>query len=405
MTAVVLGGTSPHVELIKKLKKRGYHVVLIDYLNNSPGIEFADEHIQESTLDMEKVEQVAKEKNADLVISTCIDQANSVCCRVAERLGLPRPYSYQTSLDVTDKGRMKRIMVDSGIPTSPFTTVRSVEEIPWDAISYPAVVKPVDCNSSKGVHRADSPEEVEQYVREDLQMSRTGCAIIEGYNEGNEIQVDCFATENSAVVLMTRQKKKIVGGNALVLQSTGSIVPAPMKEQEVRQANEIAQAIAGAFDLHNTPFFYQAIVTASGIKVLEFAPRIGGGLSYYMLSSFAGVDSIEVAINSFLGVSQRVCPKELDRMYSTNLLYMKPGIFDHFEGVEELKAAGAIKDFFQMKKKGTEIGEDLRSGNRVGAFAVEAQDYDSLTRAEAKAYSAIKVMNADGENALITDFR
>ena len=57
------------------------------------------------------------------------------------------------------------------------------------------------------------------------------------------------------------------------------------------------------------------------------------------------------------------------------------------KAVEELKAAGAIKDFFQMKKKGTEIGEDLRSGNRVGAFAVEAQDYDSLTRAEAKEVS------------------
>ena len=52
--ALVLGGTSPHVELINKLKQRGYYVILVDYLNNSPGIAAADQHIQESTLDKEK---------------------------------------------------------------------------------------------------------------------------------------------------------------------------------------------------------------------------------------------------------------------------------------------------------------------------------------------------------------
>ncbi|MBQ1555352.1 MAG: ATP-grasp domain-containing protein, partial [Clostridia bacterium] len=211
--ALVLGGTSPHVELINKLKQRGYYVILVDYLNNSPGIAAADQHIPESTLDREKVLQIAKETRASLVISTCIDQANSVCCYVAEQLGLPHPYSYQTSLDVTDKGRMKRIMTEYGISTSPYTLTTSVEGIDWDKVAFPAVVKPVDCNSSKGVHRADSREEVLRFVEEALSLSRTGYAIIEGFNEGDEIQVDCFAGQDGAQVLMTRQKKKIHGGN------------------------------------------------------------------------------------------------------------------------------------------------------------------------------------------------
>ena len=398
--ALVLGGTSPHVELINKLKRRGYRVILVDYLDNSPGIAAADQHIKESTLDKEKVLEIAKETGASLVISTCIDQANSVCCYVAEQLGLPHPYSYQTSLDVTDKGLMKRIMTEHGIPTSPYTLTTSVEGIDWDKVTFPAVVKPVDCNSSKGVHRADSREEVVQFVEEALTLSRTGHAIIEGFNEGDEIQVDCFAGQDGAQVLMTRQKKKIHGGNGMVLQSTGSIVPAALSEAEVAQTKEIAGGIAKAFGLKNTPFFYQAIKTANGISVLEFAPRIGGGLSYYMLRNIAGVDSVEIAINSFLGVESDVKAKAIDRHYSTNLLYMKPGVFDRLEGAEELKAEGVIHEYFQMKKPGTEIDSDLRSGIRVGAFIVEADSPAAVREKEKEAYRRIRVIAADGSDAL-----
>lgn len=398
--ALVLGGTSPHVELINKLKKRGYYVILVDYLDNSPGIAAADAHIQESTLDKEKVLEIARETGAALVISTCIDQANSVCCYVAEQLGLPHPYSYQTSLDVTDKGLMKRIMTENHIPTSPYIVVTSVDEIDWDKVTFPAVVKPVDCNSSKGVHRADSREEVVRFVTEALPMSRAGHAIIEGFNEGAEIQVDCFATQEGARVLMTRQKKHIEGGNGMVLQSTGSIVPAALSDAENEQARRIADGIAKAFGLKNTPFFYQAIRTAHGISVLEFAPRIGGGLSYYMLKEFAGIDSVEIAIHSFLGEISDVQPKPLDRCYSTNLLYMNPGIFDRIEGGEQLKAEGVIKEVFQMKKQGTEIDRVLRSGNRVGAFVVEADSPEAVRAREKEAYERIKVIDSEGKDAL-----
>ena len=51
-TAIVLGGTSPHIALIQKLKDRGYYTILVDYLNNPPAKKVADMHIKESTLDM-----------------------------------------------------------------------------------------------------------------------------------------------------------------------------------------------------------------------------------------------------------------------------------------------------------------------------------------------------------------
>ena len=63
--AIVLGGTYPHSALIQKLKARGYYTILVDYLDHPAAKPFADEHIQESTLDMDKVCQIAKEQKAD----------------------------------------------------------------------------------------------------------------------------------------------------------------------------------------------------------------------------------------------------------------------------------------------------------------------------------------------------
>lgn len=395
-TALVLGGTKPHILLIEKLKARGYHVILVDYLEAPPGAPFANAHIRESTLDEKRVLQIAKDTDASLIISTCIDQANCTCCYVAEQLCLPKPYDHETALNVTDKGRMKRIMADNGIRTSPFITVHSVDEIIWDKVRYPAVVKPVDCNSSKGVHRADCREEVERFTQEALLLSRSGVAIIEGYNTGSEIQVDCLATEQGASVLLTRMKKRIDSSSGMLLQSTGSILPAPLSEPEAMECAEIAGKIAAAFHLNNTPFFYQAILTDQGISVLEFAPRIGGGLSYYLIEAITGVDIIECAIDSFLGIPIRVKKAKNDKVFSTCLLYMHPGVLDHIEGFSELKAAGIIREAFQLRQNGSSIRGDLRSGNRVGAMVIEAQDYNDLCRKERLAYDTIRLCDPSG---------
>ena len=101
--AVVLGGTFPHITLVENLRQRGYYTILVDYYDNPPAKASADEHLQESTLDKKKVLDIARSRNAELVISACIDQANVTACYVADKLGLPAPYSYETALRVTNK--------------------------------------------------------------------------------------------------------------------------------------------------------------------------------------------------------------------------------------------------------------------------------------------------------------
>ncbi len=400
-TAIVLGGTTPHIELIQQLKSRGYYVILVDYLDNPPAKVFADKHIKESTLDQNKVLEIAQKNKVELVISACIDQANSVCCFVAEKMGLPHPYSYETSILVTEKNKMKQIMFDNNIPTSDFQQENDKYHINWSKVKFPAVVKPSDCNSSKGVRKVLNIEEGKKYLIEALNYSRTKQAIVEEFVSGTEIQVDCFATNNDAMVILTRQKKHIQLEDSEELNSEGSIIPAPICEGKTEILNEIACKISKVFNLKNTPFFYQAIIDNSGkIFVLEFAPRVGGGLSYYILRNIAGFDAVKAVIDSYLGI--KITPKtyDLNCYYSTNLLYMNEGLFDHISGLDEAKERKIILESFVTKKPGTYVDSNLRSGNRVGAFIVKAKSTDELKKLEDEAYSLIDIIDNNGQSKI-----
>lgn len=398
--ALVLGGTAPHVLLVNKLHERGYYVVLVDYLQNPPAKRVADKHVRVSTLDKVKVLEVAKEYRASLVISTCVDQANSVCCYVAEKLGLPHPYSYETSLFVTNKGLMKGRMKEYNVPSSAYVLTNNVGSVDWAKVPFPCVVKPVDCNSSKGVHRADSIEEAKPFVVNALKLSQTGEAIIEGFCVGDEIQVDCVALDNDADVVMTRSKVKVASGNEAVLNSFGSIVPAQVSEAVVPKLKQIAISIAKGFGMRNTPFFYQAIVLGDEVNVLEFAPRVGGGLSYYMIKNFVGFDAVEAAIDSFMGIKIKSAFHAPKKIYRTCLLYVKPCVFDHLEGLEKLKEEGVVTEVFLTKARGDQIDGDMRSSNRVGSFVVEASSIDELNNKVSYCMENVEAIDVNGANML-----
>ena len=127
MKILVLAGGFDQIALIKELKKRGHSVVLVDYFENPPAKQFADKHIVASTLDMDRVEQIAISESVDLICTACTDQALLTVACVSEKLSLPCYLSYQTALNVTNKSYMKDVFMKHGIPTSKYTILSNVD--------------------------------------------------------------------------------------------------------------------------------------------------------------------------------------------------------------------------------------------------------------------------------------
>lgn len=401
--AIVLGGTYPHITLIQKLKERGYYTVLLDYYENPPAKRDADFHIQESTLDKEAVLKIAREKKADLVICTCIDQANATACYVAEELGLPKPYSYKTALTVTNKVLMKERMLENDIPTSKFRKVSKMEEIENLDLQFPLIVKPVDSNCSKGVRKIESQYEIKEYLQYALNISRDNQAIIEEYKTGKEIGIDCFIQNGEAHVLMMKERRKLelTGNNSQ--QIAGCIWPDESHRNNLSYYKKIARDIAEAFNLDNTPLMIQAIVENDDINVIEFAPRIGGGESFRIIQLSTGFDFINASIDSFLEMKTTVSFSSPNGYYAENFIYAKSSIFKEIIGFEELLELGAIEYGDAYKTNGMKIGDELSSNNRVGVFTVKADNRDKVQEKIKNALDKIEVYDVHGEPIMRKD--
>ena len=215
---IVLGGGADQIDLIIDLKNRGYFTILVDYYTNPIAKSYADKHIKESTLDKDKVLEIAKSENANNIITACTDQALLTVAYVAEKLNFQTQFSYQQALNITNKLHMKEMMWEANIPTSKFIKVTKLED-EFNDLKYPLMVKPADCNGSFGVRKVNDLHELSKFFNEAAIASRTGQVIIEEFITGKEIGIDCYIDKyGKAQILMYGEvRKKKINENILLI--------------------------------------------------------------------------------------------------------------------------------------------------------------------------------------------
>lgn len=398
--AIVLGGTVPHKFLIENLRKRGYQTLLIDYYDNPPAASVADRHIKKSTLDQDAVLQIVKQEKASLVISGCVDQANVTACYVAEKLGLPAPYSYETALRVTDKALMKAGMVNAGVPTATHEVVTADQINSYHCDVFPKVVKPCDCNGSKGVRKVGDQQELLEALKTACKLSRTGKAIVESFNSGVEVSGYFYVGRDDISLLYVKEKSKNSPADNFL--SFVSIGPFSVSSIAAEVFVDAVRKISLEFNLFNTPLLVQANIDEEVVKVIEFAPRVGGGLAFREIKTLTGFDIIESVVGSYLG--ENIESNDLatpEGMISIVHLYGEKGRLSHIEGMSELIADGVVEEFHMHKTPGMEMScSDFSSRNRVLGVIIYGTDINEINSKYHKILKKIKIINTDGNDVL-----
>ena len=400
--ALVLAGGFPQIALIKELKARGYYTILADYYEEPVAKPYADLFCRASTLDVEAITDIAKREAVDFLITACTDQALLTVARVSETLGLPCYIDYQTALNVTNKQYMKKVFNQHGISTAKHTIMAELDMACIEGMRYPLIVKPVDCNSSKGVKRVENAEELRVAFDTAVRLSRTDTALVEEFIDGEELSVDVYVEEGVAHVLSVSTLDKIADNDKFV------IFRGCYSTEKVNRVHElvrgIAQQIADAFGLKNSPMLIQMITDGERAFVLEFSARTGGGVKFLLIKKTSGFDVISAVIDLTVGNKphvQRVTP---ENQYITNeFIYCKPGRFDHLEGFEELKADGTISDYYLFKWKGAEFDTIENSGDRIAGFTVQADTKEELLQKHNEAVAAMRVLDDRGNDMMRRD--
>ncbi len=402
MKAFVLAGGLPQIELIKQLKARNITTVLADGNANALARPYADIFYQIPIFDVEEVKNVAVKENVDFLITVCADQVLLIVAQVSEMLGLPCYIDYQTAVNVSDKKYMKRIFAENDIPTSRHVEMSTLD---WDRIKhleYPLVVKPVDAYSSRGVRKAFTPEELEVYFKEASEISRCGDVIVEEFCSGEEISVDVYVEGGKAKLLCISNSEKIKDNDRFIIFR--GRYPAETTPEIVTQIEEVAQKIADAFGLVDSPMLIQMINNGKRVSVLEFCARTGGNMKYLLIKRSCGFDVVKAVIDLTLGEKPVVELKEPENKYIVNdFIYCTPGIFDRLEGFDEMLEKGIITDYYAIRPKGMNVRGVASSSDRIAGITVQADTLEEFNRKHRIAVESVKVLDTDGNDIMRHD--
>lgn len=403
MKILVLAGGFDQIALINELKSRGHVVYLADYFENPPAKAYADKLFQISTLDEEAIYQLAKREAVQLLTTACTDQALMTVASVSERLGLPCYISSEVAKNVTNKAYMKKKFYASNIPTARYILLEDAYDFHRElevCCQFPLIVKPCDCNSSKGVVKVNNRSELLIAVEQAFELSRSKKVIVEEYIDGEEVSIDVWKDSEGAKILSVSGTSKIKENaeNFTIYQSK---YPIHLSDALIDAIHDTAEKICGAFDLNNCPVLIQAIIKDDNISVIEFSARMGGGSKYKLIEYMAGVNIMKVYVNRVLGdVQQIVTPKWSDKKIELNYVYTYNGFVNRIQGFDECVEAGLIKELFQYKQVGCHVEKMTTSSDRILGFLIEEDTYEQLRLTRQKILNAVDILSTEGKSIM-----
>lgn len=399
--ALVLCGGRPQMALIAELKRRGAQVIVADMNAKAPAVPFADTFYPVSTLDTQGIERIARQERADCVLSVCADQMLLVAAQVSHNLGLPCYIDLETAKRVSDKQLMKETFLAHGIPTAGYMVGASLRDQDIAALRYPVIVKPVDAYSSRGVVKVHNEAELRAAFEQAVHISRTGTAIVEEFLGGMELSVDVYVERGTAHILCIRRLDKIPSDERFII--CRGVYPAPISQALRERTARVAQRVAEAFSLTDTPMLIQMKADGGQLHVIEFCARTGGGIKYRLLPKVSGFDVVKAVLDLTLGEKPHVTPCSYTGCVIDEFLYCKPGVLDHLEGFEALERDGVIDNFEQYKPPGYAFSSIASSGDRAAYFSIHADTWEQAVAYHRIAGGKVRAVGKDGEDLLRHD--
>ena len=402
MKVLVLAGGYDQIGLINELKSRGHYVILADYFENPPAKKVADKHYQASTLDEDAIYEIASKEQVELITTACTDQALLTVAKVSERLGLPCYISYEKGLQVTNKKYMKEKFLKIGVPTAQCVILKNMDDMRsvFERLTYPMVVKPSDCNSSKGVIKVEDEKELLEAVKNAFSLSRSHLVIVEEFVEGQEVSIDVWVDTEGAKVLSVSETEKIESSKE-VFTIYKSKYPVGISEVAKEKIQMIANTISQGFELYNCPLLIQAIVDSDDVRVIEFSARMGGGTKYKLIEYMASVEIMKAYVNRVLGDEEQIVKPIISKDYiELNYVYATNGVFDKLVNFEELKKSNEIADYYQYKESGAIIEKAATSSDRIAGFLLIAKTEDDLKNKRREVLTKLDVLDSTGKSMM-----
>jgi biotin carboxylase len=346
---------------------------------------------------------IALTKNRSLDAIVAVDDDGAlVAATASEALGLS--HNAVAAIEAArNKHRMRHMLAAAGVPTPQFWCFATDVDASEAArqVHFPCVVKPLFLSASRGVMRADTPEQfcsAFQRLCVILQlpdvMQRGGPLarqiLVETFIPGQEVALEGLLIQGKLSVLALFDKPDPLDGPFFeeTLYITPSRLPAPVQEAIAACTARSAQALG----LRQGPVHAELRVNDAGVWPLEMAPRSIGGLCSRTLRFGPGVSLEELILQQALGIDPTAYGREKTASGVMMLPIPRRGILQAIHGQAEAKRVPGIEDLTITIPTGQEV-IPLPEGDRYLGFLFARRDTpDDVEMALREAYGRLDVV-------------
>lgn len=273
---------------------------------------------------------------------------------IARALGLPHNPVHAT-VAARHKATMRQLLAEAAVP-SPGHRVFDRDADPRQAakqVRFPCVLKPTFLAASRGVIRANGPDELAAaWVRinrllDDPEVAAKGGGaareiLVEDFISGSEVALEGLLRQGELKVLALFDKPDPLEGP--YFEETIYVTPSRLDEELQERIAQVASHGALALGLRDGPVHAELRVNESGPWLIEMAARSIGGLCSRTLRFGTGMSLEELILRHAL---RREMPEpERERRAAGVMMIPIPraGVLEEVRGLPEARAVPDIED-------------------------------------------------------------
>lgn len=343
------------------------------------------------------------------------DRPTLIASMTARQLGLPCHPPHAVAA-CRDKHRMREIFGLAGLLVPGHLRVPldlDPSEIAGEA-GFPCVLKPLGLSASRGVIRANNPDEFVsafERIRRILQQPEirqfheewNDAIQIEQYIEGREFALEGLMTRGELEVLAIFDKPDPLEGP--FFEETIYVTPSRESRDVQRAIVDTTRQAVRALELYHGPIHAEMRVNAAGVHMLEVAARPIGGLCARALrfsyGAATGSGSVpvpqpsltleDVVILHAIG-KMPLLPLILSRRAMGVMMIPVPqaGIYESVTGIEDARKVRGVDDVVITAKTGQKLLPLPEGASYPGFIFASGDDAASVEKSLRTAHSLLR---------------
>jgi carbamoyl-phosphate synthase large subunit len=339
----VLGGGQWQVPTIRRARALGYRILVTDLYADRPGYVLADHHEVMDITNLEGTLSVARRYGIDGIICDTTDVGVPTAAYVAEKMRLPG-IGYETALRFTDKYLMRRSTTKAGLQDTRFVQARTADELDAAAedLGFPLVVKPVDSQSSRGVHVVRQAERLRPCFEDALRYSRRRSVLLEEFLPGIEATVEGLCVRGRYYTLAISDKSRYTHRPEVARRLT---YPAAFAPNVLDRLTALNEAVVHTLGLINGVTHAEYMVDGDDVRLVEIAARGGGSRVYsHIAPHVSGIDVLDAYLRFVMGEEPAQPEAPCGRAANLEFLDLPGGRVRAIYGLEETRRLPGVAE-------------------------------------------------------------